>query len=70
MTTQKTPPMPYAMQILPPAVPKSSSGSPPRAQSQGRDSCWCGVTAVGVNFIETYQRKGVYAVDYPLSVST
>jgi NADPH2:quinone reductase len=63
--------MPYAMQIPRPGGPEVFKRiATPRAQSQGRDSCWCGFTAVGVNFIETYQRKGVYAVDYPLSVST
>jgi NADPH2:quinone reductase len=28
------------------------------------------VEAIGVNFIETYQRSGVYAVDYPFTPGT
>lgn len=58
--------MPYAMQIPRPGGPEVFERIAAPRPVAGPGQLLVRVTAIGVNFIETYQRKGVYVVDYPL----
>ncbi|MFE4542832.1 quinone oxidoreductase family protein [Arthrobacter sp. NPDC056727] len=57
--------MPYAMQITGPGGPEVFERIHVPRPVPGPGQVLVRVAAVGVNFIETYQRSGVYAVDYP-----
>ena len=58
--------MPYAMQITRAGGPEVFERIHVPRPVPGPGQVLVRVAAVGVNFIETYQRSGVYAVDYPL----
>ncbi|MFE4837849.1 quinone oxidoreductase family protein [Arthrobacter sp. NPDC056691] len=58
--------MPYAMQITRAGGPEVFDRIHVPRPVPGPGQLLVRVAAVGVNFIETYQRAGVYAVEYPL----
>lgn len=58
--------MPYAMQITRAGGPEVFARIHVPRPVPAPGQLLLRITAVGVNFIETYQRSGVYAVDYPL----
>lgn len=57
--------MPYAMHIPRPGGPEVFERVNVARPAPGPGQLLVRVAAVGVNFIETYQRAGIYAVDYP-----
>lgn len=58
--------MPYAMQIARAGGPEVFERVDVARLVPGPMQLLLRVAAAGLNFIETYQRAGVYAVDYPL----
>ncbi|MBT2551722.1 quinone oxidoreductase [Arthrobacter sp. ISL-5] len=58
--------MPYAMQIARAGGPEVFERVDVARPVPGPGQLLLRVAAAGLNFIETYQRSGVYAVDYPL----
>ncbi|GAB3683581.1 hypothetical protein GCM10027591_18290 [Zhihengliuella somnathii] len=62
--------MPYAVQAAAPGAPDVLSRVEIVAPAPGPGQIVIDVAATGVNFIETYQRSGVYPVDFPFTPGT
>jgi len=55
-----------AVRVSAPGGPRRSSSSTSRLPRPSRDTLSWTIAAAGVNFIDTYQRSGIYRVPYPL----
>lgn len=62
--------MPYAVQATSPGAPDVLTRVEIDTPTPGPGEIVVDVAATGVNFIETYQRSGVYPVDFPFTPGT